>query len=76
MNLDNMAIGVTAKDFVTMAITSPGASLSISGLVASGVTSRGENPVPPVVKISATPRSSDHCCNTFCKDFLTIKRQV
>ena len=55
-----MAIGVTARDFVTMAIASPGASLSVTCLVASGVTSRGENPVPPVVKISPTPSSSVH----------------
>ena len=60
-----MAIGVTARDFVTMETVSPGASLSITCLVASGVTSRGENPVPPVVKMSATPNSSVHRYSTF-----------
>ena len=35
----------------------PGASRSITMRVASGVTSRLENPVPPVVRISEIPAS-------------------
>ena len=53
VNLDNMAIGVTDKDPDIMAWTNPGASLSITILVASGVTSLGANPVPPKTEILA-----------------------
>ena len=47
VSLDNIAIGVTDKDPDIIACTNPGASLSKIFFVASGVTSRGENPVPP-----------------------------
>ena len=37
----------------------PGASFSMTARVASGVTSRGANPVPPVVKIRLIPASEN-----------------
>ena len=66
MYLDSMAMGVTLSDFVTMATTMPGASRSSSGRVASGVTSLGENPVPPVVKMRASFFWSHHSLMTAC----------
>ncbi len=36
----------------------PGSSSSISGRVASGVRSRGETPVPPLVSTTRAPASS------------------
>lgn len=57
---DNMAIGVIARLFEIIATTIPGASLSSSGYVASGVTSLGENPVPPVVRTSGSLFTSAH----------------
>lgn len=50
-----------------MAITIPGASLSIMALVASGVTSRGEKPVPPLVKIRESLRLSVQFKRILCK---------
>ena len=46
---ESMACGVLASDAALIASASPGAALSISIEVASGVTSRGEKPVPPTV---------------------------
>ena len=57
---DNMAIGAIARLFEIIATTIPGASFSSSGRVASGVTSRGENPVPPVVRTRESLFTSDH----------------
>ena len=53
-----MASGVIFSELTTIATAMPGASLSKRGLVASGVTSRGENPVPPVVRINGKWRRS------------------
>jgi len=53
-----MAIFVISRDLVTIAVAMPGASFSKIGLVASGVTSRGANPVPPVVKMTSTSSES------------------
>lgn len=39
----------------------PGASRSMTALVASGVTSRGEKPVPPVVRITSMVLVRVHC---------------
>jgi hypothetical protein len=46
---DSIACGVTFSDSWIIATTRPGASRSKIAFVASGVTSRGEKPVPPVV---------------------------
>ena len=49
---DNAAIGVCVKPAVRISSANPGASRSTTAFVASGVTSRGPNPVPPVVTTS------------------------
>ena len=56
--LDNIAIGVFVKDSVIIAIVNPIVSLVITSLVASGVTSLLENPVPPVVTTKSSFSSS------------------
>eukprot|EP00405_Crypthecodinium_cohnii_P060564 CAMPEP_0195021196 /NCGR_PEP_ID=MMETSP0326_2-20130528/37317_1 /TAXON_ID=2866 ORGANISM="Crypthecodinium cohnii, Strain Seligo" /NCGR_SAMPLE_ID=MMETSP0326_2 /ASSEMBLY_ACC=CAM_ASM_000348 /LENGTH=160 /DNA_ID=CAMNT_0040040285 /DNA_START=280 /DNA_END=763 /DNA_ORIENTATION=+ len=43
-----------------MALEMPSARRDITVFVASGVTSRGPNPVPPVVKITSACLASDH----------------
>ena len=56
---ERAAIGVFASPAARISSASPGASRSITARVASGVTSRGPNPVPPVVTMSAwVPASS------------------
>ena len=55
---ERQAFGVIASDAARMASGMPGAMRSHTAAVASGVTSRGENPVPPVVSTSATPRAA------------------
>ena len=59
VNRDNIAMGVILSDFDIIQCTNPGVSLSNIDLVASGVTSRLANPVPPVVKIRSSLQSSD-----------------
>ncbi len=49
---DNAAIGVWVRPAVRISSANPGASRSTTAFVASGVTSRGPNPVPPVVTTS------------------------
>ena len=49
---DNMARSVIVREYCKIAIGIPGTSRSITALVASGVTSRLEKPVPPVVSTS------------------------
>lgn len=51
---ERQACGVMAIDAARMASGMPGAMRSHTAAVASGVTSRGEKPVPPVVRTSAT----------------------
>ena len=63
---DNMAIRVTVRLFEIIATTIPGASFSSIGRVASGVTSRGENPVPPVVRTSESLCTSAQSLRTAC----------
>lgn len=53
-----MPRGVTLSDPISIARAIPGASRSITSFVASGVTSRGANPVPPVVNIKLSSFSS------------------
>ena len=48
---ESMPIGVCWRDSARIASAMPGASRSITARVASGVTSSGVRPVPPVVKI-------------------------
>ena len=55
----SMALGVIFRDMARMASGMPGASFSQTSRVASGVTSLGEKPVPPVVRIRAIPRSAN-----------------
>jgi hypothetical protein len=45
--LDNIPLGVIIRLFIRNASEMPGVCRSITSIVASGVTSRGENPVPP-----------------------------
>ena len=63
--LDNIANGVMSRLLFIIAIVIPGVSLWITLLVASGVTSWGLNPVPPVVRITSTFSLSDHSWRTF-----------
>jgi hypothetical protein len=67
--------------FLNIANVSPDVSLCMTSLVASGVTSREEKPVPPVVRITSTPSLSAHSSrilwnpgtNSFhCTDHLDI----
>ena len=53
---ERMPIGVWRSDSARIASAMPGASRSITARVASGVTSSGVRPVPPVVKISVERR--------------------
>ena len=55
---ESMARGVTAMEAARMASGMPGTSLGQTAIVASGVTSRGENPVPPEVTMRAASLSS------------------
>jgi hypothetical protein len=55
---DRSASGVIARPAARIASASPGACRSTTSSVASGVTSRGPNPVPPVIATSATRSSS------------------
>lgn len=73
MYLDKIAIGVILKLSASIAYAIPGASLSITFFVASGVTSRLEKPVPPVVKMTFTPTLSDHLTNVSCRIFFIIR---
>ena len=60
---ESAAIGVCDSPVARISSASPGASRSMTARVASGVTSRGPNPVPPVVTTSpfvdASSRSAD-----------------
>ena len=51
--LETMAWGVFLRLSALMASEKPGTSFSITFNVASGVTSRGLKPVPPVVRIKS-----------------------
>ena len=51
-------VGIATREFARKASLKPGMSFSINGAVASGVTSKGERPVPPVVTIKSIPDSS------------------
>ena len=56
----SIAIGVNFKVSARIASAKPGTSRSIMDLQASGVTSRGPNPVPPVLTIRSTSGASAH----------------
>src|SRR6266545_4248682 len=55
---DSAAIGVVSRPAVRISSARPGASRSITALVASGVTSRGPKPVPPEVTTRRRPWST------------------
>ena len=55
---DRQPLGVTLMLSARMVSARPGVWRSITSSVASGVMSRGEKPVPPVVSTSATPASA------------------
>lgn len=67
-----MASGVTRKEAVIMATVNPGVSFSMTLAVASGVTSLGPIPVPPVVITSCSLRSSLQCFKVFCTWYIDI----
>lgn len=67
--LESAAIGVTCKLDTSIAVAIPGASLSITFFVASGVTSLLEKPVPPDVKMTFNFSRSLH----FTKYSLELK---
>jgi hypothetical protein len=56
-----MPIGVWRRPSARIASAKPGASRSITARVASGVTSSGVRPVPPVVKIRSNSSSTKWC---------------
>ena len=58
--LDNMANFVIFNDSTRIVVVKLVASFSITSRVASGVRSRGENPVPPVVRTRFSFCESDH----------------
>ena len=58
MPRESSACGVRAMASARTASARPGVSRSTTDRVASGVTSRGANPVPPVVRTTATPESA------------------
>lgn len=49
---ERMAVGTFSKLRIRMASPKPGSSRSRTARVASGVLSRAEGPVPPVVRMS------------------------
>ncbi len=53
---DRMAVGTSARLFERINSPNPGSNRSQTASVASGVTSRGAGPVPPVVRISGQRR--------------------
>ena len=55
---DRHPLGVIFRLSARMASAMPGHSRSATERVASGVMSRGENPVPPVVRMRAEPNVS------------------
>lgn len=56
--LDSIPFGVISQDLALIYSEIPGALRSATSIVASGVQSLGENPVPPDVSIRSTPDSS------------------
>ena len=48
--LESIALSVNSRLFALIASAIPGAFFSATAAVASGVTSLGANPVPPVVR--------------------------
>ena len=52
---DKSVVGTFSREYARSASRIPGISFSISGAVASGVTSNGDTPVPPVVTSKSTP---------------------
>ena len=62
--LGNAARGVTDRDPTSMEVTRPGACLSSTEIVASGVTSLAAKPVPPVVRMMSTWPPSDQDTRT------------
>ena len=56
----SMAIGVWRRPACRIASEMPGTCRSMTERVASGVTSRGPRPVPPVVTIRSTSPLSAH----------------
>ena len=55
---DSAPIGVRRSDSARIASARPGTSRSMTARVASGVTSSGVSPVPPVVNTSSKPSST------------------
>ena len=62
---ESMARGVMVMLWARIASAMPGASLSSTARVASGVTSRGAKPVPPVVKMTSAPNPSASSTSAF-----------
>ena len=55
---DRIAVGTSARLFERISSPKPGSTRSQTASVASGVTSRGAGPVPPVVRISGQRATS------------------
>src|SRR5258706_4083719 len=61
--LDRMAVGTKRRLMARICSPKPGMTLSATASVASGVTSRGAGPVPPVVRTRWQPFSSTSSFN-------------
>ena len=60
---ERIAVGTNFRLMARICSPKPGISLSATASVASGVTSRGAGPVPPVVSTRWQPRSSTSSFN-------------
>lgn len=67
---DKIARGVFFDPSERMCSPKPGINLSTIAMVASGVTSRGPTPVPPVVRIMSASLASA----VFCRRFSIVAR--
>mmetsp|Transcript_8718 Transcript_8718/g.26125 ORF Transcript_8718/g.26125 Transcript_8718/m.26125 type:complete len:205 (-) Transcript_8718:30-644(-) len=73
---DRMAVGTCLRLIARICSPKPGIMRLHTASVASGVTSRGAGPVPPVVTTTLHPSSSTSCLRaasiTFCSSGITL----
>jgi ABC-type transport system involved in multi-copper enzyme maturation permease subunit len=75
-HFESIARGVLAIPAARRASAIPGSSFSQNRRVASGVTSRGEMPVPPVVRMKSAPRHSSRAAAILSGSSGTIRRVI
>ncbi len=64
--LERIAVGTFWREVDRISSPKPGSNFSAAASVASGVTSRGAGPVPPVVMTSEQTSTSQRC-SRFCR---------